>query len=151
MLRRERGWSMDEAASDIWSRRSRFGVHRYQNNITGICQDVAPPPFQGGLLADEMGLGKTLSMISLIATNQAGPDLTFPDQCPRPQEIGRHINVKTTLLVVPPPRKPIHNSQQHFGPSLHIQLFKHGKSNSKCMYLFPLVIAAFLAGYTKTC
>jgi SWI/SNF-related matrix-associated actin-dependent regulator of chromatin subfamily A3 len=111
MLRREKGWAMDEASpSDIWSRRSRFGGHRYQNNVTGVYHDVAPPPFQGGLLADEMGLGKTLSMICLIAANQAESHLAPPPESPQTLQHVRQSNVKTTLLVVPPPRKLIHKS-----------------------------------------
>jgi SNF2 family DNA or RNA helicase len=89
-----------------------------------------------------MGLGKTLSMISLIAANQAGSEFNSADQFLGPLEYRRHINAKTTLLVVPPPRRSIQNSRHHLGPSLHIQLFKHGKSNFKCMCLSHLVIAA---------
>jgi SWI/SNF-related matrix-associated actin-dependent regulator of chromatin subfamily A3 len=110
MLRREQGWAMDEASNDIWTKRNQFGVRRYQNNITGACHDIAPPPFQGGLLADEMGLGKTLSMICLIATNQAAPDLIHSPQLPEQLEYGQQVNVKSTLLIVPPPRKSIGNS-----------------------------------------
>jgi SWI/SNF-related matrix-associated actin-dependent regulator of chromatin subfamily A3 len=111
MLRREKGWAMDEASSDIWGRQSRSGVHRYRNNVTGVSHDMAPPPFQGGLLADEMGLGKTLSMICLIAANQAGSDPTPPPQSPESLRYGRQVNVKTTLLIVPPPRKSIRSSR----------------------------------------
>jgi SNF2 family DNA or RNA helicase len=112
MLRREQGWAMGVGTSDIWTRQSQFGIHRYQNNITGVCHDQAPPPFQGGLLADEMGLAKTLSMICLITANQMGSDLTPLPQSPNSLRSGRQINVKSTLLVVPPPRKLHHRSKR---------------------------------------
>ena len=103
---------MGVGTSDIWTGQSQFGIHRYQNNITGVCHDQAPPPFQGGLLADEMGLAKTLSMICLITANQVGSDLTPLPQSPNSLRSGRQINVKSTLLVVPPPRKLHHRSKR---------------------------------------
>ncbi|CZR69489.1 related to global transactivator [Phialocephala subalpina] len=98
MMRREQGWGYLEGTRDVWSRQlDRLGRFKYINNVSGQASDEVPPDFRGGLLADDMGLGKTLSMISLIATNQAHPDL------------GASIDfgytkppMKTTLLVVPP-------------------------------------------------
>jgi SWI/SNF-related matrix-associated actin-dependent regulator of chromatin subfamily A3 len=74
---------------------------RFRNNITGIFQEESPPSFQGGLLADDMGLGKTLTMISLIASNQGIEYLPSPRITSEPLR----DTTKTTLLIVPPPRK----------------------------------------------
>ena len=64
------------------------------NNVGGYSTDERPPDFRGGLLADDMGLGKTLSMICLIAANQA---------ClPAPLNSMPSAVMKTTLLIVPP-------------------------------------------------
>ena len=77
---------------------------RYRNNVNGNTQLDAPPNFRGGLLADEMGLGKTLSMLALIATNQFSPTVS-------PHSAASDIidtpfpKIKSTLLVVPPPRE----------------------------------------------
>jgi SWI/SNF-related matrix-associated actin-dependent regulator of chromatin subfamily A3 len=64
------------------------------NNVSGCSSAEQPPDFRGGLLADDMGLGKTLSMICLIAANQAGP--------PAPIHSIQSTAMKTTLLIVPP-------------------------------------------------
>jgi hypothetical protein len=69
----------------------------YINNVSGYSTGEAPLDFRGGLLADDMGLGKTLSMISLIAANQAN----LPTA---PNSMASTV-VKTTLLIVPPARK----------------------------------------------
>ena len=61
------------------------------NKVSGYITDEAPPDFRGGLLADDMGLGKTLSMICLIAANQAYSLNYIPSAA-----------TKTTLLIVPP-------------------------------------------------
>jgi SWI/SNF-related matrix-associated actin-dependent regulator of chromatin subfamily A3 len=68
----------------------------YINNVSGYSTDEAPPDFRGGLLADNMGLGKTLSIICLIAANQAS----------QPTTINYIVSavVKTTLLIIPPAR-----------------------------------------------
>jgi len=64
------------------------------NNVSGYSSPEPPPDFRGGLLADDMGLGKTLSMICLIAANQA---------ClPAPIHSMQSTAMKTTLLIVPP-------------------------------------------------
>ena len=64
------------------------------NNVSRYSTDEAPPDFRGGLLADDMGLGKTLSMICLIAANQAYLPATLNSM---PSAV-----MKTTLLIVPP-------------------------------------------------
>jgi SNF2 family DNA or RNA helicase len=69
-------------------------IQSYINNVSGYSTGEAPLDFRGGLLADDMGLGKTLSMISLIAANQANLPVAL-----------NHMSsgvVKTTLLIVPP-------------------------------------------------
>lgn len=71
------------------------------NNINGNWQDEAPPNFQGGLLADDMGLGKTLSMICLIAANQAYQSLPFLQNATLPFGGTYYSQIKTTLLIVP--------------------------------------------------
>lgn len=75
---------------------------RFTNNVTGSVTGNPPPGFRGGLLADDMGLGKTLSMICLIATDvDITESLPTPPRTPESTVLG----AKTTLLVVPPPRK----------------------------------------------
>ena len=49
-----------------------------------------------------MGLGKTLSMICLIAGNQLPNSL----QSPLASQPAQGVAIKTTLLIVPPARKP---------------------------------------------
>jgi SNF2 family DNA or RNA helicase len=75
------------------------------NNVSGSYSYEAPPNFQGGLLADDMGLGKTLSMICLIAANQACNSLPSPPITPEPLDTTSSLVVNTTLLIVPPARK----------------------------------------------
>lgn len=75
---------------------------RYTNNINGCSRDEAPPDFRGGLLADDMGLGKTLSMICLIATNQAHSANSLPCVAPATSNSASSLTMKATLLVVPP-------------------------------------------------
>jgi SWI/SNF-related matrix-associated actin-dependent regulator of chromatin subfamily A3 len=77
-------------------------IHRYRNNVSGSYSDEPPPNFQGGLLADDMGLGKTLSMICLIAANQASKSLPSPPITPDPPI---HNSLSTTIVIVPPARK----------------------------------------------
>lgn len=74
----------------------------YKNNVSGYCNYEAPPIFRGGLLADDMGLGKTLSMICLIAANQARH--THPSRRSKSRDLGavEACSIKTTLLIVPP-------------------------------------------------
>lgn len=73
--------------------------------MNGNYHDDAPPQFRGGLLADDMGLGKTLSMICLIAANQACQTPLSPPLTPDPLEVNSCPAIKTTLLIVPPSRK----------------------------------------------
>lgn len=80
-------------------------MFRYKNNVSGLNSNEAPPSFQGGLLADDMGLGKTLSMISLIAYNQAKGSLPSLPITPEPLDSIPPLHVKATLLIVPPARK----------------------------------------------
>lgn len=78
------------------------------NNVSGCSTDEMPPDFRGGLLADDMGLGKTLSMICLIAANQAS--LSVRHMAPvHPNPTATDVT-KTTLLVVPPARMYEHNN-----------------------------------------
>jgi SWI/SNF-related matrix-associated actin-dependent regulator of chromatin subfamily A3 len=123
LLRRERGWAMDDTERDIWTKeKDGYGrtrlvlsmeIHtaiiksgcRYINNVSGSYQDEPPPYFQGGLLADDMGLGKTLSMLCLIAANQAPKGLPSPPITPQPLEGLSYTLIKTTILIVPPPRE----------------------------------------------
>jgi SWI/SNF-related matrix-associated actin-dependent regulator of chromatin subfamily A3 len=79
------------------------------NNVSGCSTDEMPPDFRGGLLADDMGLGKTLSMICLIAANQAPLSIRHMNPV-RPNPMAPDVT-KTTLLVVPPARMYEHNSQ----------------------------------------
>lgn len=74
----------------------------YVNNVTGCSTCEAPPEFRGGLLADDMGLGKTLSMISLVASNQACLDYELTQAYPRSLELSPSNISKATLLIVPP-------------------------------------------------
>ncbi|KAH8749962.1 SNF2 family N-terminal domain-containing protein [Hyaloscypha finlandica] len=95
MLRREKGWALEDGARDVWSRqRDPVGRFSYINNVSGYSTGEAPLDFRGGLLADDMGLGKTLSMISLIAANQANLPVAL-------NYMSSGV-VKTTLLIVPP-------------------------------------------------
>jgi SWI/SNF-related matrix-associated actin-dependent regulator of chromatin subfamily A3 len=82
-------------------------AERFRNNVTGISQEESPRSFQGGLLADDMGLGKTLTMMSLIASNQALEYLPSPSITPK----SPGNTAKTTLLIVPPPRKSSSSDQ----------------------------------------
>ena len=66
----------------------------YTNNVSGYSTGEVPLDFRGGLLADDMGLGKTLSMISLIAADQA--------KLPSALNSMASTVEKTTLLIVPP-------------------------------------------------
>lgn len=74
----------------------------YVNNVTGYSTCEAPPEFRGGLLADDMGLGKTLTMICLIASNQACLDYELPQAHSRPSKLRLSNLSKATLLIVPP-------------------------------------------------
>jgi hypothetical protein len=70
--------------------------------VAGFRQDIPPLDFRGSLLVDQMGLGKSQSMNALMAANPAG-DLTHVVA-----KADRHLApIKTTLLVVPSPRKAI--------------------------------------------
>jgi hypothetical protein len=69
-------------------------TNSYMNNVSGYSADEPPPDFRGGLLADDMGLGKTLSMICLIAANQACLPASIHSMPP--------TALRTTLLIVPP-------------------------------------------------
>lgn len=73
----------------------------YINNVIGDGIFEAPPEFRGGLLADDMGLGKTLTMICLIASNQANLDPLLSDLVPTPYELASTTTttaIRTTLL-----------------------------------------------------
>lgn len=76
----------------------------YINNVTGDSTSEAPPEFRGGLLADDMGLGKTLTMICLIASNQANLDPLLSHLVPTPYELASTTTASTTttLLIVSP-------------------------------------------------
>ncbi|TVY35125.1 putative SWI/SNF-related matrix-associated actin-dependent regulator of chromatin subfamily A member 3-like [Lachnellula occidentalis] len=146
MLRREQGWAMEEGSGDIWTRQNtRFGGVSFLNNVTGAYQDETPPCFQGGLLADDMGLGKTLSMISLIVSNQAEYSLSPLPKTPQwDQDI---CNIKTTLLIVPPPLIQAWQKQfsLHTRPNtLKVHVF-HGKNRKSVEFLshFDVVITTF--------
>ena len=91
---------------------------RFTNNVTGGVTGDSPPEFQGGLLADDMGLGKTLSMICLIAA-----DVDVVKSLPTPPMTPENTvrSAKTTLLVVPPPRKSTRIIKQNI---------KHANSSS---------------------
>ncbi len=82
----------------------------YMNNVSGYSTDEAPPDFRGGLLEDDMGLGKTLSMICLVAANQAYPALSLPHIAPTSLNSMPSAIMKTTLLIVPPACTYEHNS-----------------------------------------
>lgn len=84
-------------------------------------------------MADDMGLGKTLSMICLIAANQAQSDLTSPAQSPEPARQGQQINLKATLLIVSPPRESVYTCSDSQLTSAVIQAWQ----NQLKMYVFP--------------
>jgi SWI/SNF-related matrix-associated actin-dependent regulator of chromatin subfamily A3 len=97
MLRRENGWELENGTRDIWCRqRDSLGRFRYCQASPERSLDNRNESYINnvGLLADDMGLGKTLSMICLIATNQASRPTTLSYMVP--------ATVKTTLLIVPP-------------------------------------------------
>ncbi|KAG4433796.1 hypothetical protein IFR05_010710 [Cadophora sp. M221] len=144
MLRREQGWQMD-GPGDIWtSNMDSLGRTRYRNNVSETYQAERPAPFKGGLLADDMGLGKTLSMISVIASNQAPKSFPSPSMTPEP--IG-NLAVKTTLLIVP--LALIQSWEEQFKlhlrkDSLKVHVF-HGQNRKTVDFLttFDVVITTF--------
>ncbi|PSN67187.1 hypothetical protein BS50DRAFT_573926 [Corynespora cassiicola Philippines] len=100
MLRRERGWDIEESNSDIWELLDSSHSRLYINRITGTYQFDAPPQFRGGIIADPMGLGKTLTMIALTATDlESHRDVAqynmYDDDVKQP--------VPATLIIVPQP------------------------------------------------
>jgi SWI/SNF-related matrix-associated actin-dependent regulator of chromatin subfamily A3 len=109
---------------------------RYINNVSGASTTEAPPEFRGGLLADDMGLGKTLSMISLIAADQACPDL---QKSTSPGNFGYlpSVVLKTTLLVVPPACRYA-NIGYCFETNISTVIQSWEKQFSMLVVLFPL-------------
>ena len=80
--------------------------NRFLNRISNTYQDMAPPPFYGGIIADPMGLGKTLTMIALAATDLEPRSslITEEDLLDYPSEDSRP-SVSATLVIVPQPRR----------------------------------------------
>ncbi|KAM0314130.1 hypothetical protein ACHAO8_004916 [Botrytis cinerea] len=148
MLRREEGWNFDDTASDIWSRRSdTSGRLSYVNNVTGCSTCEAPPEFRGGLLADDMGLGKTLSMISLVASNQACLDYELMQAYPRSLELSPSNTSKATLLIVPPALIQVweHQFRLHLVPRALACYIYHGHNKKSIDFLrqFDVVITTY--------
>ncbi|KAH6689414.1 P-loop containing nucleoside triphosphate hydrolase protein [Leptodontidium sp. MPI-SDFR-AT-0119] len=87
-----------------------------------------PPDFRGGLLADDMGLGKTLSMISLIASNQACSGLATT----RHFDYTTAVAIKATLLIVPPALIQAWEKQfsMHLRPGALKTRVYHGRNRS---------------------
>lgn len=139
---------MDEKDRDIWAKHTdHAGRSRFTNNVTGTQQYESPEDFQGGLLADDMGLGKTLSMICLIAANQAQTALPSPPITPEPFGRGPIPELKTTLLIVPPSLMQSWEKQldMHIRPhTLKWHIF-HGSKRNRLDYLgqFDIVITTF--------
>ncbi|KAF2680949.1 P-loop containing nucleoside triphosphate hydrolase protein [Lentithecium fluviatile CBS 122367] len=99
MLRRERGWRVNDAWPDIWETLETSYARRYINRITDQHQDETPLPCHGGIIADPMGLGKTLTMIAL-ATDNLAKDVTIDDRwC----DVKSIRSVAATLIIVPQP------------------------------------------------
>ncbi|KAF7898729.1 hypothetical protein EAF00_005175 [Botryotinia globosa] len=148
MLRREEGWNFDDAASDIWSRQSdTSGRLSYVNNVTGYSTCEAPPEFRGGLLADDMGLGKTLTMICLIASNQACLDYELPQAHSRSSELGLSNMSKATLLILPPALIQAweHQFRLHLVPQALACHIYHGNNKKSIDFLrqFDVVITTY--------
>ncbi|KAH7355342.1 SNF2 family N-terminal domain-containing protein, partial [Rhexocercosporidium sp. MPI-PUGE-AT-0058] len=102
MLSREQGWDTDMAHHDIWSTiNNTLGRSSYRNNVTGKMQIERPPTFKGGLLADDMDLGKTLSMISLIASDQANRTIVASEIENQVSDPTSSSSISNTLVVVP--------------------------------------------------
>ena len=92
MVQRERGWAFNEHFKDIWKEdQDACGRRVYLNTISGQKQPRAPKQFRGGLLIDAPGLGKSLSIIALVAF----------DDATRRQMASEGTSLSTTLLVVP--------------------------------------------------
>jgi SNF2 family DNA or RNA helicase len=72
-------------------------IHSFLNRISNASQTEEPSQCFGGIVADPMGLGKTLTMIALAATDLEG---TY-HHMQTGQEA--HLDVPTTLIIVPPP------------------------------------------------
>ncbi|KAF7954691.1 hypothetical protein EAE96_005810 [Botrytis aclada] len=148
MLRREEGWNFNDVASDIWSWRSdTSGQLSYVNNVTGCSTREAPPKFRGGLLADDMGLGKTITMICLIASNQACFDYELPQAHPRSYELGFSSMSKATLLIVPPVLIQAweHQFRLHLVPQALACHIYHGHNEKSIGFLrqFDVIITTY--------
>ena len=119
MIKRERGWALDECGKDVWSEvmtpngklyewlaflsQSSPNHARYMNNIAGKTQISKPPQFCGGILADPMGLGKSLSMISLIANDSSNTSQDMSEELKDMNRYESYHFTSATLLIVPPP------------------------------------------------
>ncbi|KAF7855286.1 uncharacterized protein EAF02_011545 [Botrytis sinoallii] len=148
LLRREEGWNFDDAASDIWSWRSdTSGRLSYVNNVTGYSTCEAPPEFRGGLLANDMGLGKTLTMICLIAPNQACLDYELPQAHHRSSELRLSNMSKATLLILPPALIQAweHQFRLHLEPRALACHIYHGNNKKSIDFLrqFDVVITTY--------
>ncbi|KAL6009842.1 hypothetical protein ACLOJK_000273 [Asimina triloba] len=99
----------------------------YTNVLTNYQTNERPEPLQGGIFADDMGLGKTLTLLSLIAMNGPGKNLSTPSDSDdelgnmknegngkrlrngrksassrKKRKSDRDLVTKTTLIVCPP-------------------------------------------------
>jgi SWI/SNF-related matrix-associated actin-dependent regulator of chromatin subfamily A3 len=147
VLRREQGWDLDENSRDMWAKAvDSRGQIKFINNVNGLSQDQAPPNFAGGLLADDMGLGKTLSMICLIAANQACSGLPSPPLTPGELATALPV-VKTTLLIVPPSLIQSWDKQlqTHLRPNTLKWYVFHGQSKKEAVSLgkYDVVITTY--------
>ncbi|KAJ4252936.1 hypothetical protein NW762_010842 [Fusarium torreyae] len=97
MLRRERGWAFYDQEPDIWEIMDTDQGRFFLNRVSNASQSEEPPQCYGGIVADPMGLGKTLTMIALAATDleSNGSQMDADEES--------HLDVPTTLIVVPPP------------------------------------------------
>lgn len=117
MLHREQGWAFFDREPDVWqivdtdqgrlcvpslifvslAKHITETIHSFLNRVSNASQTEEPKQCFGGIIADPMGLGKTLTMIALAATDLEGAD--------HHMQTGQedHIDVPTTLIIVPPP------------------------------------------------
>ncbi|OCL00503.1 uncharacterized protein K441DRAFT_651441 [Cenococcum geophilum 1.58] len=111
MVKRERGWALDECGKDVWSEVMTPNGKLYMNNITRKTQISRPPQFCGGILADPMGLGKSLSMISLIANDSSNTSQDMSEELKDMNCYESYHFTSATLLIVPPPLIPTWENQ----------------------------------------
>ncbi|KAF2108636.1 SNF2 family N-terminal domain-containing protein [Lophiotrema nucula] len=123
MLRRERGWDLNNSGQDVWEAFDSGQTRYFINRVSNVHQADPPAQFVGGIIADPMGLGKTLNMIALISTdyedyNQGGAHWGNYDSKTSP--------VAATLIIVPQPLLATWEYQlsEHVKPG-YMNIFRH--------------------------